>query len=227
MKKSFGKNKKIFKIRYQPYYSVSRIIKDYTMSAIFIGIAILINYTSNFIKFEYLAFDFSLFTITLLSFKVRKRMVYAATIIISLANFINSSAGWIGVMIVSLNNIFFITIFLFLKKILINNKHKYWKLLLVHIIASFATIMFNVLMNGLLYTPLYWYSFKIASSINFIQVQKEYEIKPNLYLLNFKKYWAGVFVLYFSFNLIKYTVITFISFILIKVFEFKNKKEIY
>lgn len=227
MKKSFGKNKKIFKIRYEPYYSVSRIIKDYTMSAIFIGIAILINYTSNFIKFEYLAFDFSLFTITLLSFKVRKRMVYAATIIISLANFINSSAGWIGVMIVSLNNIFFITIFLFLKKILINNKHKYWKLLLVHIIASFATIMFNVLMNGLLYTPLYWYSFKIASSINFIQVQKEYEIKPNLYLLNFKKYWAGVFVLYFSFNLIKYTVITFISFILIKVFEFKNKKEIY
>lgn len=227
MKKSFGKNKKIFKIRYEPYYSVSRIIKDYTMSAIFIGIAILINYTSNFIKFEYLAFDFSLFTITLLSFKVRKRMVYAATIIISLANFINSSAGWIGVMIVSLNNIFFITIFLILKKILINNKHKYWKLLLVHIIASFATIMFNVLMNGLLYTPLYWYSFKIASSINFIQVQKEYEIKPNLYLLNFKKYWAGVFVLYFSFNLIKYTVITFISFILIKVFEFKNKKEIY
>ncbi|EDX53164.1 MPN527 family putative ECF transporter permease subunit [Ureaplasma urealyticum] len=222
MKVDIEKKKTIFKRNHKEkhniYYSTSKIIKDYTLSAVMLGIGILVAYLSHFIRFNFLAFDFSLFTLVYLIYKVKYRFVYLVTILLSLANLMHGSPSWVGTMILSLNNLFFVSMVIIFKKIFIPKTSKFHLNLCVLVLSSFLTIVFNVIMNGILYTPLYWYTFKITSTLNFLEVQKIYESHPTLFLLNIKSYWLGIIALYTIFNLIKNAIISFISLIILKIF---------
>ncbi len=226
MKINITKEKTIFKKNYKKkhsiYYSTSKIIKDYTLSAVMLGLGILVAYLSHFIRFNFLAFDFSLFTLVYLIYKVKYRFVYLVTILLSLANLLHGSPSWIGTMVLSLNNLFFVTMVILSKKLFIPKRPKFYLNLWVLVLSSFLTTVFNVIMNGILYTPLYWYTFKITPTLNFLEVQKIYEKHPTLFLLNIKSYWLGIIALYTSFNLIKNIIISFISLTILKIFADKK-----
>jgi len=130
LKINITKEKTIFKKNYKKkhsiYYSTSKIIKDYTLSAVMLGLGILVAYLSHFIRFNFLAFDFSLFTLVYLIYKVKYRFVYLVTILLSLANLLHGSPSWIGTMVLSLNNLFFVTMVILFKKLFIPKRPKFY-----------------------------------------------------------------------------------------------------
>ncbi|WP_208895079.1 MPN527 family putative ECF transporter permease subunit [Ureaplasma diversum] len=216
LKLAFSRNKK-----YEP---VGVIIKQYTTSSLVLGISILVCYGSSFLKFSFLSLDFSLACLSVLVFKVRYKYILLATILLCISNLMHSS-NWVGLLVVSLNNLLFM-------HLLILFYHLYYlrvkKQIMIHLsiiffISSVITLLFNVIMNGILYTPLYWYSFNLIKNPSILAAKTFYEQKPNLYLLYIPDYWAGIFTLYTIFNLIKYSVVAFVATILSYISYRTNK----
>ncbi|MCP4336671.1 MAG: hypothetical protein GY679_02340 [Mycoplasma sp.] len=93
-------------------------------------------------------------------------------------------------------------------------KHNY-KLLLISIFTTFTTTIFLTILNMIFLTPAY---FAIIShkSFSVSEAIKTYNYVTEFYFF-IKNYWAGTFVVYFTGNLVKFSIIYIIYFPLSKI----------
>lgn len=125
----------------------------------------------------------------------------------------------IGVLISFISGLIYISIYCFFYMVF---KFKNLKIYLISTILSslILTTFVLTLLNGLLFTPMYW-SYLGISSLNFLDCEMIYNMNPNIYLLNMPTYWTGIFALYISFNSIKFMCISIIIFSLLLVISNK------
>ncbi|MCV3728640.1 hypothetical protein OF376_02540 [Ureaplasma miroungigenitalium] len=204
MKTNFGKNKKA------KYITVNKSLFDFALSAIMLAVFLVINYLSSFLKFHFLVLDFACLALVVLVYKVRTPFVYIATIFGSMFNFFYSSASFIGVLIALFNNLVFISfVWIFARVVFKEKQHLKRYLLLTLVCSCLITTTISTVMNAILFTPLFWYIFKVSDTINFCQLIKTYQ--PTPYLLNAPTYLLGHIYLYVPFNLIKYAGIIILA----------------
>ncbi|MCV3743404.1 hypothetical protein OF377_00690 [Ureaplasma sp. ES3154-GEN] len=211
---SFEKNKS--------YTSVNKIIYDFALSAVMLAMFLLINFLSSFLKFNFLVFDFAMVSVLVLAYRVRIRYVYLVTVLGSLFNFFYSSASWIGVMIVSVNNLIFISWCLLFIRVIFKKFFHLKRFLLINVLLSaLITSLISVLLNITLFTPLYWYTYQLVRTMNFVQIANNYQ--PNPYLLNAPNYYAGNFALYLPFNLLKYLGVIILAMLFVRLIVYKPR----
>ena len=102
----------------------------------------------------------------------------------------------------------FMTIFIFLKKVLsklISNEKI--SLVLVSLISIISTSIIVSLLNGSLFTPMYWH---LMNGINFSinESYLVYEKIKGIAFFNIPNYWVGMFVAFGVGNLVKFTIIS-------------------
>ncbi len=125
----------------------------------------------------------------------------------------------IGILISFLSGLLYILIYYLCAKFIRFKNTKVY--LLTCLIFSFIIIVLLLtILNGLLFTPMYW-SFLGIASMNFLDCEFVYNMNPNIFLLNMPTYWSGIFALYISFNSIKFLCISFIIFPLLLVMSNK------
>ncbi len=192
--------------------------KEIALTALLTGLAIIFSILSNFFIVPFatwLTIDLSpLFIVSIYMFVKNHPIIYSvtSTIGVSLFTFINVGlAGWVGVLINICSNLTFLfmsIMFLKLFKKLFRNNKLYY---LVSISFSCITTTFILtILNGILFTPLYWSYFINPRMISFIEAMNWYNENPSLYLLYIPNYWAGIFGLYISFNIIKFFICSFV-----------------
>ena len=99
--------------------------------------------------------------------------------------------------------VFVVTCLLFIcfnfifKKILKNKK-----MFAIFFFSSFITTIIMIILNGIVFTPIF---FNIISnqnlSINFIELMKQYEFSGMQVILILPNYWAGIVLVYGTFNI--------------------------
>ncbi len=142
---------------------------------------------------------------------------------LSLIHFIWNSTNWIGIIFLTIINIFTIIIFTFFNWLLnltkLKTKKVKWLIIWILIIPIFMFIFSAI--NGILITPLYWWWFRAVKTVNFIEVAKYYNSNSNLrfFLLFINDYWTGIFSLYSLFNLIKFSLVAFFAIPLLIFFQ--------
>ncbi len=205
----------------------TNLSREIALTALLTGLAIIFSILSNFFIVPFatwLTIDLSpLFIVAIYVFVRNHPIIYSvtSTIGVSLFSFINVGlAGWVGVLINLCSNLVYLLMsILFLKlfnKFFSNNKLYY----LVSIgFSCITTTLILTILNGLLFTPLYWSYFVNPRMISFIEAMHWYNQNPSLYLLYIPNYWAGIFGLYVSFNIIKFFICSFVLINLSIVFQ--------
>lgn len=169
---------------------------------------------------SFLNLDISLVFLIPIVFICKKEWWISSAIISGLFNFLWSGiGGWVGAIFNILVNIFTLTSF-WIVKILIFKKDgkevKYLKtkILLSLFVCLILITLFNCIINGFIFTPLYWWTFSIINQPSFILAQQAYESDESMkvWLLFFDNYWDGIFALYSAFNFLKFGVVFVILF---------------
>lgn len=216
-------------------------IKNMAITSIFLSLAILTSFGTNFIKIsflgDFLSLDISLVFIIPLIFICSYYWSILASTILSLFTFLWPGNIWIGVVFNLIANFTFVTLVwlftkAFNKKIIANNSISLFINFSLSILIS--SIFFSFL-NGILFQPLWWWFFKLTDTIFFVEVANKYNfgLIPHAFLLWIPDYWSGIFGLYISFNIFKFAIVSFITFIAITfisksnlIEHFFNKKDI-
>ncbi|MGL5630334.1 MAG: MPN527 family putative ECF transporter permease subunit [Mycoplasmoidaceae bacterium] len=131
-------------------------------------------------------------------------------------------------------NLFFLKVFDNIKK-KNDNDNDYRKIFLICFPEIFSTIFISIFLaflNGILITPLYWYSYEFINSPSFIEAMYNWknDFITSLRSKTFQafsfidNYWQVIFIVYISFNLINFSICSIIvvnfKIILLKI---KNK----
>lgn len=176
---------------------------------------------------NFLNLDISLVFLIPLAFMCSVKWWFTSAFLSGFFNFLWAGAGgWIGAIFNVMVNVFTLFVFWGLKKLIIkNNKEKLLKIkiALVIFISTIICILFNCVINGILFTPLYWWSYQIGPA-SFIEMEKIYNSTESLhgYLLFIPKYWPAIFATYGSFNLLKFGLVGILLFPLI-IIMYKSK----
>ncbi|MEG0879400.1 MAG: hypothetical protein RSE95_01900 [Malacoplasma sp.] len=201
-------------------------IKKIAITSIFLALAILTSLGTNFVKIgflaDFLSLDISLIFIIPLIFICSYYWAAFGAIVLSLFTFLWPGNIWIGVVFNLIVNITFVTlVWLFHKFInikLISNKSLSLTINLV--LSTLISSLFFTWLNGMLFQPLWWWFYGLSNnSVSFVEVAKLYNlgIISNSLLLWIPNYWGGIFALYISFNLLKFTIISIITFSLVMI----------
>ncbi|WP_031489134.1 MPN527 family putative ECF transporter permease subunit [Ureaplasma canigenitalium] len=181
-------------------------IFEFVLTALLLSLSILLNYISKYLKYYYLAFDFSIAILGILAFKVRPYYWIMGTVILSLFNFAHNGS-YIGIVVVTINNLFYMffcfLIFRLIKKQKRDQPLTIFDYFIIISITGILLIFINCLLNGFWYTPWYWKTYNLFHSMDYFLVKRWYENRPSPLLLNHPSYWGGIFLLYGIFNLIK------------------------
>ncbi len=194
------------------------LIFDIAIISILLSLGILFSYLSNFFTLPFapwLTIDISPFFYIMIYFCIRnvKGVIWTifSILIGSVFNFIyNPYSGWIGVVInISSNLLFFVIILIFYKLISFLKLKDKIKYIIFNLLSIIVISLLLCLLNGLLFTPLYWYVFDVGNfnSFSYIEIMNWYNSEPNIWLLYIPNYWTGIFGLYSAFNFIKFGII--------------------
>lgn len=198
-------------------------IKHMVITSIFLALAILTSFGTNFIKIsflgDFLSLDISLVFIIPLIFTCSYYWACLGSIALSLFTFLWPGNIWIGVVFNVIANFTFVSLVwlfkhIFKKKKNINNSI----LLIINLSLSIIiSSIFFTFLNGILFQPLWWWFFRVTDTIFFVEVAKQYNfgVIPHIYLLWIPDYWSGIFALYMAFNLFKFVIVSLITFIAI------------
>ncbi len=90
------------------------------------------------------------------------------------------------------------------------------KVILIIMSTLITTSLILTMLNQILFTPLFWYSFKFTKTFSISESIKVYQfVKIKFFMI--PNYWAGTFATYFAGNLAKYGIIFLCYFPLSKV----------
>lgn len=213
------------------------IIRKIALTSVLTSLSVILSIISNFIRMPFASFltlDISLIPLLVIVYAINFRYAFFSIIATGLSGFIPpNSGGWIGVLINTISHLIFVTTwFSFLQIYKRFTKSNYTSINLSLITSIILISLILTILNGLFFTPLYWWYYGILHSISFIEAMNKYnggEI-GHIMLLGIPNYWLGIFALYISFNLIKFLLISYLFFVVIciliksKVIEkyFKN-----
>ncbi|QMT98747.1 hypothetical protein H3143_01265 [Mycoplasma tullyi] len=193
-----------------------------------LALAIIFAYLSSLVKIPFfsslsLTIDISIVFLIPVIYISSIYSAVALSITLSLIHFIWNASNWIGIIFLTIINIFTILIFAFLNWLLNKTKLKDKKvkwLVIWILIIPILMVLFSAI-NGILITPLYWWWFRAVRTINFIEVAKFYNSSPNLrfFLLFINDYWTGIFALFSLFNLIKFSLVAFFAIPMLTFFQ--------
>lgn len=178
---------------------------------------------------NFLNLDISLVFLIPLVFICPIKWWISSSLISGFFNFLwASSGGWVGALFNVIVNFTTLLVFYFLNIFLLerkkNKKHFVFYLILSLIIALVVLVLFNCFINGIFFTPLYWWSFGIITSPSFLFAQQAYESYDSLkvWLLFIPNYWDGIMTLYSIFNSLKFGI-TFVLLFPLLIVIFKSK----
>ncbi|WP_417568644.1 MPN527 family putative ECF transporter permease subunit [Mycoplasma bradburyae] len=199
-----------------------------SFNASMLALAIIFAYFSSLIKIPF----FSSLSLTIdISIVFLLPVIYISSLIsalmlsltLSLVHFIWNPSNWIGIIFLTIINVFVILIFCFLNwlfnKTNLKNKKIKWLIIWI-LIIPISMVLFSAI-NGILITPLYWWWFRAVKTINFIEIANYYNSTNNLrfFLLFIDDYWTGIFALYSFFNFAKFSLIAFFAIPLLIFFQ--------
>lgn len=209
-------------------------IRAMTITSCLLAASILISFISNFIKIsflgDFLTLDLSLVFIIPLIFICNVYWSLLSGVICGLFSFAWSAGLWIGPLLnITVNILTILLVYLFyfkvfriiknkqIKKTIVNNKvvfnlnnyfYFYIKLIITLLLTLIITTLVMAFLNGIVFTPLYWWAYNLLDSPSFVIANKWYKDNgPNLYLLYLPDYWSGIFGLYTSFNVFKLSIV--------------------
>lgn len=193
-------------------------IKKISILAMFLSLGIIFNYVSTFIPFfafTFLNVDLSIVFVMLSFYLNGYWSAFFICFAIGFFGIFWSTSGIIGPIILIISNLCFITIY-FMFSILIKKK----KLEILNLINSIlVNSIFLAIVNGIIFTPIFLNIFTDIDNMNFIEIANKYNSgiwyeKLKIYFMFIPNYWMGIFSLYTSFNLFKFSIggIAFIIF---------------
>ncbi|WP_412032330.1 MPN527 family putative ECF transporter permease subunit [Malacoplasma muris] len=189
-------------------------IRAMAITSCFLAISILVSFATNYIKItflgDFLTLDLSLVFIVPIIFICNIFWALFAGIVCGLAAFIWMGTGlWVGpIFIIVINVIIILLVYLWYFIIFKKIKKTSIKLSLTLLITLILLMFLGSLLNGLIFTPLYWWIYNVIPIPSFIEAEKWYQSQgPNPYLIYINTYWNGIFGLYSAFNLLKFGVI--------------------
>lgn len=198
------------------------LIKKIVLTSVLTSLSIILSITFNFIRMPFASFltlDISLMPLLIIAYTINFRYTFFSIIVVGLSGFMPpNSGGWIGVLINTISHLIFVTIwFSFLQIFKKFTKNNYVSINLSLIASIILISLILTIINGIFFTPLYWWYYGMLHSISFVEAINKYnggEI-GHIILLGMPNYWLGIFALYISFNLIKFVLISYLFFIVI------------
>lgn len=208
-------------------------IRSMTLTSVMLGFYLIFAFFCNtYLPIPFLGgflnFDISLFFLIPLVFICSSKWWVSAGIIGGLMCFIwAGSGGWVGAIFNIVVNLLTLGSFFVLKIVFIDltsKKFLVFKLLLILFLSLIIIIFINCLLNGLIFTPLYWWTYSIIKIPSFVEAENTYNSNDSLrvWLLFVPKYWDGIFALYSAFNLLKFGVISILMFPLLLIMYKSN-----
>ncbi len=195
-------------------YEDKIIIRQITIAGMFLGLSIISSFIFSFaiILGGFLTLDISIIFIIPIVFCCGIWWGVSASIIQGFFTLIWSGAGgWIGSIILIITNLTVVFIlWTFEQYCQIKNRKLKWTII-YSLLVPILMIILSAL-NGLIFTPLYWWFLGIIDSPSFVEATyyASHTSGTNAYLLGFKNYWNGIFALYCLFNFIKFTIVALI-----------------
>lgn len=208
----------------------SLVTKKIAITSVFLSLAMIFSFLSTLMPLPFLAsfLNLNLSSIFLAIIMLLVNFYYSvfAIFITSLLVFANPGpALWVGVLVNFFSNLIFISVLYLVNKLFINKifdkdncqeiKHNSGLNLKWHyaseIIAVITTSFILSTLNGLIFTPLFWYSARLLiglSSPSFIEAMRIYNSSQSssILMLGIPNYWAGIYALYMAFNLFNFSI---------------------
>lgn len=209
-------------------YKRHNLVYRITITGIFFALVLLFQYFEKFMPFinTYLKLNFSLIFILpifylagpfLGLFVLILRFIFGpllGTLGYDLAGIIAHLILFISTIITLF--IYFLNTFLFKK---INNlKYRY---LITAITTIVITAFILAILNGLLFTPLFWWAFKYLPIISYNDAKLMYQQNEFIQIAHFglKNYWAGILVVYIFGNMFNLSIIFLVNYPLEKIIK--------
>lgn len=202
------------------FYKNKLSIKSMALTSIMLALNAIFSFVSNtylplpFLS-SFLTFDISLIFLVPIIFLCDKKWWIIASFGSGLFTFLWSGVGgWVGAIFNVIVNVCFSFLFFCSKKIYTkDNKLNKKSFIFSLVVKLIIIILFNCLLNGFLFTPLYWWTFNVINSPNFLLAEKIYNSNESLrlYLFYMPNYWSGIFTLYSLFSLLKFGAIFLLS----------------
>lgn len=210
-------------------YVYNHKIGTITHVGMILALVILFNYLANFMPFGFLEFDFSLIFIVICFMYISKSGTFIIIFIRFLVGPSYSKLGYdlisvIGHIILALTTLLFIFVYWFVNNFLQKIITNFYIKQSISLTISVIVVSFIItLLNGFLFTPIYFYLFNSVVNIHYQSLIVNWNQFKGLFF-NLPNYWLGIFVFYGTFNfanLISNSLIIFL-------FEsFINKTQLY
>lgn len=216
-------------------YSKNQIkIKDITFTGMMTSLSIIFFMIGGFINIplaSYLFLDFSVISIVgiYLHIKKAKGLIYAliSCFLVGCFGFAihtPRTGDFVGPIINIVSNSLFIILFSLFFKIKYTRKI-YFNFLIALSLAVICIAFLLSFLNGIIFVPLYSNLGFLplgTSSISFVDVMNAYNNNDGKILLGINSYWGGIFAIFFSFNIIKFSINAILLFIV--QYSFKKSK---
>ncbi len=204
-------------------YKNKSVIQRISLSGIFFALVILFQFLETYMPFgdTYMNLNFSLLFILPVFYFAGPQ--YGLGIIVlrliigpAMSKLGYSSIGMVShliLMISSLTAIGFMSLYSTLfHNIKSNNK----KLILISISTVISTALILTLLNGLFFTPMYWHVYGYIDSVS-IELAKRIYPSISIKFFFIPSYWGGIFVVFLTGNLLKFSLVYVIYFPMSKV----------
>lgn len=220
-------------------HKYSNVVFRITMTGLMLGLTILFNYLSQFGKFSFLEFDFSLIFVYVTFFYIWKPGAFIIILIRfaigpSYSAFSYHPVSLTGHSLLLITTIVFLATYWLMVKIFkmdkMNDYKRYLKFkILTFLITIIVTTLFMYLINLILFTPLYFYILNIINKPTIaLSIEKWVDVKA--FFFGMPSYWLGVALLFIGFNLMNLTFNSIIIFIIdsfvVKNYSHRFRKEI-
>lgn len=191
-------------------------IRIMTITSCLLSISILLSFLTNFIKLSFLGsfltLDLSMVFIIPLIFICGFYSALFSSFVVGALSFFWSDGTWVGTIVNIFVNVTVVIIiqifsFLFLKK----RNYIWFRLMIIFIFSLLIICAFISFFNAIFFQPLYWWVFGFLKTPSLIEAINKYNNNPNIFLLFIDDYWKGTFTLYTIFNLIKFSIVFFIT----------------
>lgn len=207
-------------------------IKKISITSIFLSMAIIFSYLSTWMPLDFLSpflkINLSSIFLGIILLSVNFKYAVFSTIVSSFVQFAGASPSttYVGVLINMISNLIFISILFIINKLLLPRTLKKSHNLQLglkkynvkwHYASEILTVLLTSLtltvLNGILFTPLNWYVFSLLpglNSISFLEAESIYNSSSGaqVLMLGIPNYWAGIFALYMSFNLLNFSIVS-------------------
>lgn len=201
-------------------------IKRITLTGVFLGLVILFQYLESYMPYgdTFIKFNFSLLFI-LPIFYFAGPIYGFLTIILRFVIGITMKGGWGNLPQITAHFILMISTlvaigYMYLYSIVFNkieNHNK--KIIYISIATVLSASLTLTLLNGVWFTPMFLSSYKQtwAHMFDIDSAIKQYDSWMYTFHFGIRNYWAGIFAVYFSGNLIKFGMIYIVNYPLSKV----------